>query len=352
LLKDDPRSDDEIFSFLPKACQDAGLYSLGVLGYGNHFIELQAIERITNNDIAERFGIKEGQLCLMLHSDSRAFGQSLFDFYSGKAKKLLGAQQAYKRMHYRIISSTGTPLFVKNSLEALNRSLNRIKSTFYWKFDRFSGKKKADFPVLEAGSPEADAYLTSTYCALNFGYANRAYLVSVIRDAFRKVFGKEEAGLRILFDGNHDSLQKERIDSSDYYVHRNGANRALPPVYFPRHPVFSSTGQPVLLPSALGRHSFLCAATKGCAASYYSTCHGTGRLVDRGEARKIYDNKAVFDEVKRAGMKVYDYGNGHTAEEAPSAFKDADRVLNVLIKNDIAEPVARIRPLAALKGWR
>lgn len=352
LLKDDKRDIDEIMSFIPQICREVGLLSLGVLGYGNHFIELQEVEEIINKDIAEKFGISKGQLCFMLHSDSRAFGQSIFDFYSGKAKKLLGLQQAYKKIHYGILSRRNAPMAIKKSLNALNYYLNRAKPAAYWKMGRFRRKTALKFEVIEAASSEGQAYLVSTYCALNYGYANRAYLASVIRDALGKAFEKDTRGMHILCDGNHDALQKENIDGEDFYVHRNGANRALPPEYFTTHPVFSRTGQPVILPSSLGRPSFLCAATRGCRDSYYSSCHGAGRLIDRAQAGRFFKAPDVLNEIRGRRMKVYDYGRGCISEEAPAAFKDAQKILEAVVKYDIAQPVARLRPLAALKGWR
>ncbi len=349
LLKNDKRSIEEIISFVPPVCRKIGLHSLGVLGYGNHFIELQVIDEIINKEVADLFGITKGQVCFMMHSDSRDFGQSIFDFYSQKAKKLFGMQQAYKKLYY---SMFGSSYHARNFLRSVNKSLNRIKSTVYWKADRWNRKKSFSFEGIDAKSEEGQAYLISTYCAINFGYANRAYMASIIQRALQKTFGKDGICLNILCDGNHDALQKERIDQEEYYVHRNGACRAYPPRYFGDHPVFSRTGQPVLLPSSLGRHSFLCAATKGCAGSYYSTCHGTGRLVDRGMARQIFNAKNVIDEMSGKNVKIYDYGSGYIAEEAPEAFKDVDKILDVISKNNIAEPVARLRPLADLKGWR
>ncbi|MDP3791513.1 MAG: RtcB family protein [Candidatus Omnitrophota bacterium] len=349
LFKNDKTDITEIMSYVPKACQNIGLFSIGVLGYGNHFIELQVIDDIINKDVAGLFGIKKSQVCFMIHSDSRDFGQSIFDFYSQKAKKLFGAQQIYKKLYY---SMFGSSYILRDFLRSVNKNLNRIKSTVYWKVDKWNKKKNFIFEGIDANNEEGRSYLISTYCAINFGYANRAYMASVIQRALQKTFGKDGGCLNILYDGNHDALQKERIDGEEYYVHRNGACRAYPPRYFSGHPVFSKTGQPVLLPSSLGRHSFLCAATKGCAGSYYSTCHGTGRLVDRGAARQIFDAKNVIDEVRGNNVKIYDYGNGYIAEEAPKAFKDVDKILDVISKNNIAEPVARLRPLADLKGWR
>ncbi|MBI4982300.1 MAG: RtcB family protein [Candidatus Omnitrophica bacterium] len=352
LLKNDYRSIEEIVSYLPASCQEIGLYSMGVLGYGNHFVELQKVGEVIDDDICLRFGIAKDQLCFMLHSDSRAFGQAIFDFYSKKAKKLFGLQQLYKKWHYNLLSCEYLPHSVKALIESTNRGLNRAKSVFYWKADFFNKKKKINFQAIDLNSKEGIAYLTSTYCAINFGYANRAYIASVIRDAFINVYGIDKLDLRILHDGNHDALQIENINGNDFVVHRNGASRAFPTKYYPKHPVFSYTGQPVLLPSSLGNPSYLCAAKQGSIASHYSSCHGTGRVVDRGEARQKFKAKNVFDDLDRKGMKIYDYGKGYTAEEAPGAFKDIEKIKEVIIEHGIATPAAKLYPLAALKGWR
>jgi tRNA-splicing ligase RtcB len=263
----------------------------------------------------------------------------------------MGLQRIYKNLHYKVFSSHAAPV-IRRSLRSVNHYLNRAKSVLYWKMDKFSRKTEIEFESIEPGSKEEEAYLAGTYCALNYGYANRAHLVSVIRDALNKAYNKKITDMHILYDGNHDALQKEVIEGEQFYVHRNGASRALPPKYFPGHPVFSQTGQPVLLPSALGQLSFLCAATSGCRESYYSSCHGTGRLIDRGQARRTFKAEQVLDEVEKKKVKIYDYGKGYVAEESPSAFKDVEKILEVITKYNIAEPVARLKPLAVLKGWR
>jgi len=352
IFKNSGRTAKEIMSCVPAVSRNMGRLSLGVLGYGNHFIELQAVGAVKDKDIAEKFGVSEGQLCFMTHGDSRAFGQSLLDHYSKGAKRLLGLQQAYKNLHYAALASDSVPLPVKSSLDRVNYHLNRIKSVVYWKMEGRSGKENASYPAFSPESEEGRAYLMSTYAALNFGYANRSYFAAVIKDALTEVFGKKYADVRILHDGNHDSLQKENIGGEEYYVHRNGAARAVPAEYSAGHPIFSETGRPVLLPSALGRPSFLLAASKGSRLTHYSACHGTGRLIERGEARGAFKAEDVLSEARAAKMKIYDYGKGEIQEEAPRAFKDAGAVLKILTANDIARPVAELRPVASLKGWR
>lgn len=352
LFKNDPRPLDDILSCIPGYCLNIAPFSLGVLGYGNHFIELQVVDEIINAELAVKLGVFPKQVCLMVHSDSRAFGQSIFDFYSEKSKKIFGLQQVYKELHYRLFSSPLFPRVTRRFLETINKSLNRAKSVVYWKMEKQLDRASPNFEVIPAESEEGIAYLTATYCAINFGYANRAYLASLAEKALALALGHKATKLRILLDVNHDCLQKEMIEGSEFYVHRNGAVKALPPRYFPGHPIFSQTGQPVILPSCLGMPSFLCAAAKGCPESYFSSSHGTGRLIDRGEARKTFDSQNLFTELKSRKMKIYDYGKGYSSEEAPGAFKDVNRILETIIKHDIAKPVARLKPLAALKGWR
>ncbi|MBI4707961.1 MAG: RtcB family protein [Candidatus Omnitrophica bacterium] len=351
LFLDEEISSEEILSFIPDPCQKAGLRSMGVLGFGNHFIEMQKAEEILHNDIAEKFGIKKGQICFMMHGDSREFGRSIFDFYSKKAKKFFGLQQVYKKIHFSLLASKYIPVWSKKALRGINYHGNRLKSLLYWKFPFLNKIEAAEFSFILADSLEGRAYRISTYAALNYAYANRTYMAGIIRDALRNAFDRSDAQIKILFDGSHDSLQQELVDGVKYWVHRNGASRAYPPKSYPDHGIFSKTGQPVLLPSCLGNFSFLCAANIGCAQTYYSSSHGTGRLVDRGEARYTFKDEDVLREVASSGMKVYDYGKGCVSEESPRAFKNVNDVLEAIEENNIAASVVKLKPVAVLKGW-
>lgn len=344
-------SAEEILLHIPESCQNIGRCSMGVLGFGNHFIEMHKAEEVINHDIAKRFNISKDQICFIIHGDSREFGRSIYDSYSKKAKKLLGLQQLYKKVHYSILSSSGMPHWAKKFVKDINYYGNRMKSLLYFKLTHNRRGNNINFPSIDPCSPEGAAYKMSTYAGLNYAYANRAYMASVIRDALRKALRKDNADIKILLDGNHDNLQEEVIDGNKYWVHRNGASRALPPEFYKKHDIFSVTGQPVLLPSSLGRPSFLCAATKGCPESYYSTCHGTGRLIDRGHARQTFKKEDVLSEIHKSGMKIFDYGEGMISEESPGAFKDVMGILKTIEQNNIATPIVRLRPLASLKGW-
>jgi RNA-splicing ligase RtcB len=255
----------------------------------------------------------------MLHGDSRAFGRSISDFYSKKAKKLFGLQQIYKKFHYGIMASEKIPDRVKTVFEKFNYKVNRFKSGLIWKMNIQKANRKYSFPSISKGTEEEKAFKLSAYAAQNFGYANRASMIAVIRDAMKKAFNGDNSDLRILYDGNHDCLQEERVDGVTYLAHRNGASRAGSSREYREHPVFSRTGQPVLLPSSMGNPSFLMAAYDGSKGSFYSAPHGAGRIIDRGEAREKFGKNDVIALVESRGVRVYDYGKGNVSEESPDA---------------------------------
>ncbi len=338
----------DVWGSIPKESIDAGLRSFGALGYGNHFLELQKISKIINPQIAGIFGIKKGQLCAMLHSDSRAFGRSIHDFYSKKAKKLFGLHRAYKMLHYKLSSSRIVPGKAKKILEKLNAIARKLNNAAYSKADIL--RKASRFETINADSEEGKKYANAVQAATNFAFANRAYMVYLVQEAFSKVLGRKIKA-RILHDGNHDSLQQEEIDGKVLWMHRNGAAMARPQSYYAKTRLFSKTGQPVIIPSSMGNVSFLCSAKKGCRKAFYSAPHGTGRLIDRPEARKMFTNSLVREEVRKMKVKIYDYDSGNIKEESPSAFKDINEVIKVVKKYKMAEPVAIMKPIGVLKGW-
>jgi tRNA-splicing ligase RtcB len=351
LLKNKGYKIEDILKYIPQSCRRMGQVSLNVLGYGNHFIEMQEVQEIYDDEVARLFNIEKGQVCFMLHGDSRAFGRSIADFYSRKARKLLGLQQLYKKTHYKIMANENVPDSVKETVEKINYKINRVKSAIIWKLSGKKTRKRYSFPVIEPGTEEAKAFKLATYAAQNFGYANRTSMTAVIRDGLIRAFEDKRVEVNILYDGNHDCLQEETIDGKTYLAHRNGASRAASKAMLKDHPVFSKTGQPVLLPSSMGNPSFLFFAADGSSDSFYSAPHGAGRLIDRGEAREKFSKNNIISEIEASGMRVYDYGRGNVSEESPTAFKNIDDVAKVVSDSGVAKVVAKMRPLAVLKGW-
>jgi len=339
---------ESILKTLPKEAVEMGLRSFGVLGFGNHFLEMQRVKKVLEPKIAEKFGLEEDQLCIMLHSDSRAFGRSVHDYYSKKAKKLFGLHHLYKKVHYKITSSKAAPGFVKKFLERLNYYANRIKFTLYLKLDFLKKNSPAKFGSFSTEEDYTKKYIDAVQTAINYGYANRAYMISLVQKGFQQLFGKD-VKFNILGDCNHDSLQQEKINGELLWAHRNGACTAFPKKYYPKHPIFSETGQPVPIPGCLGGPSFLCAALDGSKRAMYSSPHGAGRKLDRPEAREQFNNEDVIKKLK--GLKIYDYGKGNIKEESPDAFKDIYKVIKIVEEHGIAKPVVEMEPVAVLKGW-
>ena len=340
----------KIISALPKEAIEMGMRSFGVLGYGNHFLEMQRVKKILNPQTARKFGLEKDQLCIMLHSDSRAFGRVVHDHYSKKAEKLFGLHNIYKKVHYKIVSSKAVPGTIKKLFEKFNYYANRLKSTLYLKLDFLRHGLSAKFGSISTKEKYTQNFIDATQSAINFGYANRAYMTSLVQKAFQKVINKK-IKLNILYDCNHDSLQQENIDGKLLWAHRNGASTAYPKKHYPHHPIFSQTGQPIPIPGCLGGASFLCAALTSSKKSMYSSPHGAGRKFDRPEARGKFKRKDVLKNLKSSGLKIYDYGKGNTGEESPSAFKNIHNVIKIVEDHGIAKPVVEMEPVAVLKGW-
>lgn len=341
---------ERIMKIVPKESIEMGLRSFGVLGFGNHFLELQRVKRILEPNIAKKFGLEKDQICIMLHSDSRAFGRSVHDHYSKKTKKLFGLHNLYKKVHYKITSNKTTPEFIRRLLEKLNYYANRIKFTLYFKLDFLRKSSSNKFGSLNIKENYTKNFIDAIHCAINFGYANRAYMISIVQNVFQELFSKK-VELNILCDCNHDSLQQENIDGKLLWAHRNGACTAFPKKYYPNHTIFSKTGQPIPIPGCLGSSSFLCSASDGSKKSMYSSPHGAGRKLDRPEAREKFSNKEVITELKASGLKIYDYGKGNIKEESPKAFKNIYDIIKIIEEQDIAKSVVEMEPIAVLKGW-
>tara|TARA_Y100000034_G_C6909557_1_gene423533 strand:+ start:2715 stop:4214 length:1500 start_codon:yes stop_codon:yes gene_type:complete len=323
---------------LPKQSFEVGKLSLGVLGTGNHFLELQKVDEVLDKKAASVLGLKKGQIVFMLHCGSMFFGDILHDYYSNKRKIPL-----VRKIYWSLILSKNLKF-----LYALFYKMNlyRRKVTSYISSKRKRSNKK--IKTLNINTFYAKSYLIAKQIAMNYGIANRLTLIKIVKDSLSKEFNK--VNLSILIDLSHDTLYKEKIENEFYYIYRHGANRAYPKELLKDHPLFEKTGQLVPLPSSMGNYSYLCGACKGVKETLYSINHGTGRVLDKVDARSKHNLNDLNEEMNKFKVKLYRYGVGNIAEEIPSSFKDVEAVLNVMESNKIAKPIVRLKPLAVLKG--
>jgi tRNA-splicing ligase RtcB (3'-phosphate/5'-hydroxy nucleic acid ligase) len=286
---------------------DRGQGQVGSVGSGNHFLEVQAVERILDSTLAEDYGLWPGQVCVMIHTGSRGLGHQVCSDY---------------------VAAMG-PAMRRHGISVPDAQL-------------------ACAPV---ESEEGAAYLAAMAAAANYGRANRQLLGQAARRAFTRAFGQQD--LRLLYDVSHNlaKIETHQVDgqSRRLCVHRKGATRALPPGHPDLPARYARAGQPVLVPGSMGTGSYVLAGVKGGDA-FFSACHGAGRRLSRHQAARRVQGRALHAELTAAGIEVRGTSMRGLAEEAPLAYKDVDAVVSVCERAGLARAVARLRPVGVVKG--
>ncbi len=282
---------------------------MGTLGSGNHYLEVQRVARIFAPDVAEAFGIREGDVVISIHCGSRGLGHQIGTDY-------LRVMTIAAREH---------------GIELPDREL-------------------ACAPIK---SKEGQAYLGAMRAAINCALANRQILTHLVREAFAQVIPRAEVVL--LYDVSHNTCKVERhqVDGEvkELYVHRKGATRAFGPGHPDIPPVFQSTGQPVLIGGTMGTASYILVGTAdSMRLSFGSSCHGAGRAMSRNQALKQWQGRDVVEQLARRGIIVRSPSMRGVAEEAPGAYKDVSEVVEAADRAKLSRTVARLEPLICIKG--
>jgi tRNA-splicing ligase RtcB len=293
---------------------ERGRDQLGTLGSGNHFLEIQLVERIYDEQAANVLGLFPGQVTVLLHTGSRGFGHQVCTDY------LAGMERAAK----------------KYGIQLPDRQL-------------------ACAPV---DSDEATAYLGAMRAAANYAWANRQCLTHWTREVFQKVFRKSprDLGMWLVYDVAHNiaKVEEHEVDNKkmQLLVHRKGATRAFPPGHPELPERYRSIGQPVLVPGDMGRASFVLVGTKGAMEETFgSTCHGAGRLLSRAAAIKAARGRSIERELEDThGVYVRATGRDSVKEEMPEAYKNVQDVVTVCHNAGISKMVAKFKPLGCIKG--
>lgn len=291
---------------------DRGKAQSGTLGSGNHFLEVQVIDQLYDRDLCDEFGLTLGQVTVMIHSGSRGLGYQICDDYT---KSMIHCLQKY-------------------NINVPDRQL-------------------ACAPV---NSTEAKQYLAAMRCAANYAWNNRQCLMHLTRKAFERVFGMswQKMGMHLIYDVAHNiaKIEKYVIDGREksLCVHRKGATRAFPPGHPSLPEKYKKTGQPVIIPGDMGRNSYLLVGTEKAVETFYSSCHGAGRVKSRAAATKSINLNVLLKDLESRGIMVKASGRGTIVEEAPEAYKDVNEVVSVVHNAGISKRVCRMRPLGVIKG--
>lgn len=290
-----------------------GRDQLGTLGSGNHFLELQEVDRIEDERAAQALGLTRGSVTVMIHCGSRGLGhQVCTDHVRDVGRKLAGW-----------------------GIELPDRQL-------------------ACAPLRSA---EGRAYLGAMKAAANFAWANRQCIAHGVRKAFAAVLGggARESRLSLVYDVAHNIAKLETHQTSNgrvrCLVHRKGATRAFPAGHPEVPAAYRALGQPVLVPGDMGRASWVLVGAPGSMAhAFGSSCHGAGRRMSRTQAVRETRGRDLVAELRTKGIVVRAEGRDTLGEETSEAYKDVDHVVRVVAGADLARPVARLRPFLVVKG--
>jgi tRNA-splicing ligase RtcB len=289
--------------------KERGIPQLGTLGAGNHFLEIQKVEKIFVKDVAQVFGIdEEGQILVMIHCGSRGLGHQVASDY-------------IKEME-----------------------------------DRFGTKNLPDRELVHAPvrSPLGQKYYTAMAAAVNYAFANRQMIAHWVRDVFKKVMGRS-AGMRQVYDVCHNVAKVERHKVAGYEkevcIHRKGATRSFGPGRSELPDAYRAFGQPVIIPGSMGTASYVLVGTPEAEGlSFSSTAHGAGRVMSRHEAIRRFRGEQIRDDLAKKGIELQSTSWKGVAEEASGAYKDVDEVVRVSHEVGLGRLVARVVPLGVMKG--
>ncbi|HPK87833.1 MAG TPA: RtcB family protein, partial [Atribacterota bacterium] len=290
-----------------------GRTQLGTLGSGNHFLEVQVIDKVFLPEVAKKMGLEEGAIAVLIHTGSRGFGHQV----------------------------------CTDQLAVMQKAVQKYKINL-------PDKQLACAPI---NSPEGRGYYEAMCCAANFAWANRQCITHWTRGVFGQIFrmSQEELGLDLVYDVAHNIAKIEEHQFEDakvkLCVHRKGATRAFPPRHPDLPPQYQEIGQPVLIPGDMGSQSFvLVGQEKAMVETFGSTCHGAGRVLSRGAAIREVKNRNITEELRARGIIVKARTRKTLAEEVSEAYKDVSEVVNVVDQSGISIKVARLRPLGVIKG--
>lgn len=291
---------------ISQRARDRGRSQLGTMGSGNHFVELERVEEVFDAEAASALGLEQGRVALLIHTGSRGFGHQVCTDY---VKRMDRAME-------------------KHGIELPDRQLACAP------FDSDAGR----------------AYFGAMVSAANYAWCNRQTITHVARKAFRQELDPT-AELRLVYDVAHNIAKVEEHHGEEVCVHRKGATRAFGPSHPETPRAYRDVGQPVFIPGSMGTGSYvLVGDDEALERSFGSACHGAGRTMSRGQARRTRHGGEVKRELEERGIVVRCPSMKELAEEAPYAYKDVDHVVGVVERAGLARRVARMAPMGVVKG--
>jgi tRNA-splicing ligase RtcB len=296
-------------SIVSNIAKNRGRDQVGTLGSGNHFLELQRVDEIFDKEAAEAFDLFKDQVVAMIHCGSRGLGHQIATDYIREFMRLMDK--------YNIVVP-----------------------------DR-------EFACVPFNSSDGQRYFSAMAAGANYAWANRQVITHYVRKAWKTILG-EAKGLSVIYDVAHNIIKKETYNINDketeVAIHRKGATRAFPPGHPEIPKKYQKVGQPVLIPGSMGTASYVLTGVKEGEEAFYSTCHGGGRVMSRHAATRTLSAREIRRELEIKGILLKCWSLRGITEEAPQAYKNIEDVVETVHQAGLSKKVARLKPLAVIKG--
>ncbi|MFN4244942.1 MAG: RtcB family protein [Brevinematia bacterium] len=282
---------------------------LGTLGSGNHYLEVQVVDRIFNNKIAKIFGLFEGQIVVTIHCGSRGFGHQV--------------NTDFIRIFSKAVEKYKIPI------------------------------KEKELVCAPIQSEEGQRYFGAVKCAINYAFANRQVITYLVRKTFKKIF--KDVELDLLYDIGHNTVKEEihtiNNRKEKIYIHRKGSTRGFGQNVIGIPEKYLETGQPVIVGGSMGSSSYILAGTKeAMTKTFGSTVHGAGRTLSRNQSKKNFPYETIVKQLENKGIIVMSSSKAGISEEAPQAYKDIDNIIDSITSSNISTKVAKLKPIISIKG--
>ncbi|ASO07388.1 RtcB family protein [Arenibacter algicola] len=310
-MESNGRLDNADPALVSEMAKKRGSDQLGTIGSGNHFVEVDYVEEIYDPIAAEAYGLSKGQVVVLIHTGSRGLGHQVATDY---IRGIMAAMPNY-------------------GIKVPDREL----------------------ACVPFNSEEGENYFKAMCAAANFAWCNREIISWEVRKAWKNVFGADVAPLKLMYDVAHNiaKIETHKVDGEKLkvLVHRKGATRAFGPGFEDLPKEYLSIGQPVIIPGSMGTCSYILAGTnRSEEISFGSCCHGAGRKLSRTAAKKQVNAPVLKEKLREMGIYVQAGSFKGIAEEAPIAYKDVNEVVETIQDSGIAKKVAKLRPMAVVKG--
>jgi len=312
-IEDNGRMESADSNKVSRKAKDRGAPQLGTLGGGNHFLEIQKVEKVFDQELADAIDLKEGMITTMIHTGSRGCGHQIATDYIDKMEKAIR----------------------KYNIDLPDKQLACAP------FD----------------SPEGQDYFAAMSCGANYAWTNRQLIMHWVRESFEQVFDQEaeDMDMELIYDVCHNVAKKEEHEvdgkKQDVVVHRKGATRAFAPGRKEVPKKYRDVGQPVIIPGDMGTASYVMMGTENSMKrSWGSTCHGAGRTMSRTGARKKFRVNEIKEDLAEKGIYVKAASNKVLKEESPGAYKDVNNVVEVTHNAGLSKVVAKLTPIGVMKG--